>query len=218
MRVFFPVWTKKRGGSFLLCSYPGRISFAGFFSSFFFVIACFEGVFLAGLPGPGDRIEARCTRCNDITGHVIVALVGGEIVKVECRACGSVHKYYPPATPKEAKGKTAVCRVKAGETRKEAVNSFKPTSTPSTAAASPAAVSRAAAKAQKAAEDMEQNWQSTMNMTAASARPYAMNESFAVGDVIDHPKFGSGVVQEIFPPDKMQILFRDGAKMLRCAC
>ena len=157
---------------------------------------------MAGLPGPGDRIEARCTRCNDITGHVIVALVGGEIVKVECRACGSVHKYYPPATPKEAKGKTAVCRVKAGETRKEAVNSFKPTSTPSTAAASPAAVSRAAAKAQK----------------AASARPYAMNESFAVGDVIDHPKFGSGVVQEIFPPDKMQILFRDGAKMLRCAC
>ena len=81
---------------------------------------------MAGLPGPGDRIEARCTRCNDITGHVIVALVGGEIVKVECRACGSVHKYYPPATPKEAKGKTAVCRVKAGETRKEAVNSFKP--------------------------------------------------------------------------------------------
>lgn len=68
---------------------------------------------MAGLPGPGDRIEARCTRCNDITGHVIVALVGGEIVKVECRACGSVHKYYPPATPKEAKGKTAVCRVKA---------------------------------------------------------------------------------------------------------
>ena len=42
---------------------------------------------MAGLPGPGDRIEARCTRCNDITGHVIVALVGGEIVKVECRAC-----------------------------------------------------------------------------------------------------------------------------------
>ena len=88
---------------------------------------------MAGLPGPGDRIEARCTRCNDITGHVIVALVGGEIVKVECRACGSVHKYYPPAAPKEAKGKTSVCRVKAGEARKEAVNAFKPTATPSSA-------------------------------------------------------------------------------------
>ena len=43
---------------------------------------------MAGLPGPGDRIEARCTRCNDITGHVIVALVGGEIVKVEFRRKG----------------------------------------------------------------------------------------------------------------------------------
>lgn len=38
-----------------------------------------------------------------------------------------------------------------------------------------------------------------------------MHESFAVGDVIDHPKFGNGVVQELLPPDKMQILFRDGA-------
>ncbi len=167
---------------------------------------------MAGL-GPGDRIEARCTRCNDVTGHVIVALVGGEIVKVECRACGSVHKYYPPATPKAAKVKTAVCRVKAGETRKEAVNAFKPTTTPSTAAAS-----RPAAKAQKLADDMEQNWQRTMNQTAAASRPYAMNETFAVGDVVDHPKFGSGVVQELFPPDKMQILFREGAKMLRCVC
>lgn len=155
---------------------------------------------MAGLPGPGDRIEARCTRCNDITGHVIVALVGGEIVKVECRACGSVHKYYPPATPKEAKGKTAVCRVKAGETRKEAVNSFKPTSTPSTAAASPAAVSRPPPKRKRPLRTWSQNWQRTMNMTAASAPPYAMNESFAVGDVIDHPKFGSGVVRKSFLP------------------
>ena len=24
-----------------------------------------------------------------------------------------------------------------------------------------------------------------------------MNETFAVGDVVDHPKFGSGVVQEL---------------------
>ena len=172
---------------------------------------------MAGL-GPGDRIEARCTRCNDITGHVIVALVGDEIVKVECRACGSVHKYYPPATPKEPRAKAAVCRVKAGETRKEAVNSFKPTASPSTSAVSPSAVSRAAAKAQKAAEDMEQNWQRTMNKTAAASRPYAMTEKFAVGDIVEHPKFGSGVVQELFPPDKMQILFRDGTKMLRCTC
>ena len=40
-------------------------------------------------------VTEMCIRDSDITGHVIVALVGGEIVKVECRACGSVHKYYP---------------------------------------------------------------------------------------------------------------------------
>lgn len=165
---------------------------------------------MAGLSGPGGRIEARCTRCNDITGHVIVAMVGESIVKVECRACGSVHKYYPPNVPKEAKSKSSVCRVKPGEDRKGAVSATKPATS---------AVTRAAAtKAQKAAEDMEQTWQRTMNLTAASARPYAMTESFAVGDVIAHPKFGNGVVQELFPPDKMQLLFRDGSRLLRCAC
>lgn len=166
---------------------------------------------MAGSLGPGDRIEARCTRCNDVTGHVIVALVGGEIVKVECRACGSVHKYYPPAPPKTGKEKSVVCRVKAGEDRKEAVSSVKSPSGSSTPRQSPS-------KAQKLAEDMEQTWQRSMNLTAAAPRPYAMTETFAVGDIVDHPKFGHGVVQELFPPDKMQILFRDGARMLRCVC
>ena len=56
-------------------------------------------------------------------------------------------------------------------------------------------------------------------MTSESPlRAFSISQSFAVGDVVEHPKFGSGVGQEVFPPDKMQILFRDGAKMLRCAC
>lgn len=167
---------------------------------------------MAGLPGPGDRIEARCTRCNDVTGHVIVALVGGEIVKVECCACGSVHKYYPPSVAKQPKAKSTVCRVKPGEDRKGVVNAVKP------AVSTPSAPRGTAAKAQKAALEIEQTWQRSMNQTLAEARPYSMHESFAVGDVIDHPKFGNGVVQELLPPDKMQILFRDGTRLLRCSC
>ena len=44
-----------------------------------------------------------------------------------------------------------------------------------------------------------------------------MNASFAEGDVVDHPKFGLGVVREVLPPDKIQVLFRDGSRLLRCA-
>lgn len=49
----------------------------------------------------GQRIEARCTRCKDLTGHIVVSMLNGEIAKVECCACSSVHKYYPPAKKKE---------------------------------------------------------------------------------------------------------------------
>lgn len=49
----------------------------------------------------GERIEARCTRCKDLTGHIVVSMLNGEIAKVECCACGSVHKYYPPAKKKK---------------------------------------------------------------------------------------------------------------------
>ncbi len=167
---------------------------------------------MAGLPGPGDRIEARCTRCNDVTGHVIVALVGGEIVKVECCACGSVHKYYQPVAARQPRTKDTVCRVRAGSDRKEAVSAAKP--------ASPASETprHSVSKSQKAALEIEQAWQRSMNETLAEARPYSMHEHFAVGDVVEHPKFGNGVVQELLPPDKMQILFRDGTKLLRCVC
>ena len=171
---------------------------------------------MAGFPGPGDRIEARCTRCNDVTGHVVVALVGGEIVKVECRACGSVHKYYPPVEPKKVRTKASVCRVKAGEDRKDAVNAQK--AVPASTVTRQAPPRGAAAKAQKAAMEMEQSWQHSMNDTLATARPYSMQEPYVIGDVVDHPKFGNGVVQEVFPPNKMQILFRDGVRMLRCSC
>ena len=66
--------------------------------------------------------------------------------------------------------------------------------------------------------EQEQTWQRTLNATLAEPKPYSMQESYDAGDIIDHPKFGSGVVQEVFPPNKIQILFRDGVRMLRCSC
>lgn len=167
---------------------------------------------MAGMAGPGDRIEARCTRCNDVTGHVVVALVGGEIVKVECRACGSVHKYHPPVAVGKAREAASVCRVKPGQDRRNAVAAAAP-SAERKAGTSPAALS----KAQRAAEEQEQSWQRALNVSAATPRPYAMSAAFAEGEVIDHPKFGLGVVREVLPPDKVQVLFRDGSRLLRCA-
>ncbi|HKP87871.1 MAG TPA: hypothetical protein VJZ26_17345 [Blastocatellia bacterium] len=50
-----------------------------------------------------------------------------------------------------------------------------------------------------------------------SSRPvksYDMNNSFSAGDVINHPKFGLGAVEIAFPPNKIEVRFQEGKKLL----
>ncbi len=61
----------------------------------------------------GADIDNQCTKCG-ITTHVVVAVPEGKLAKVECRQCGSVHRFRDP----NKKKKTAV-KKKAG-TRKRA--------------------------------------------------------------------------------------------------
>jgi len=49
----------------------------------------------------GADIAALCSKCGDVW-HVIVAKVGEQIVKVQCKECGGYHRYKSPA------GKAAV--------------------------------------------------------------------------------------------------------------
>jgi hypothetical protein len=41
-----------------------------------------------------------------------------------------------------------------------------------------------------------------------------MNNSFSAGDVINHPKFGLGAVETALPPNKIEVRFQEGKKML----
>ncbi len=42
----------------------------------------------------GGDVETKCGKCGDVREHVIAALnPDGSIAKVECRTCGSNHKY-----------------------------------------------------------------------------------------------------------------------------
>ncbi len=45
-------------------------------------------------------------------------------------------------------------------------------------------------------------------------RPYQTSEVYAVGDRIDHQSFGTGVIERIMSPSKIQVYFPDGQKML----
>lgn len=166
---------------------------------------------------PGQRLEARCTRCRDVTGHVIVALVDGQVAKVECCACGSVHKYYPPEAPaREAKDRAV--RVQAGRERGEAVLARVRKEPIPKEASRPKALSRAEQQTAKLRSELERQWQDALARTPAIPVPYSMNGTFALGGLVDHPTFGVGMVLALTPPNKMEILFREGVKALRCQC
>ena len=57
-----------------------------------------------------------------------------------------------------------------------------------------------------------------MAVTVAAPVAYNMNGTFPLHSLVEHPTFGVGSVVELLPPDKMDVLFRDGMKRLRCVC
>lgn len=45
-------------------------------------------------------------------------------------------------------------------------------------------------------------------------KSYDMNNVFSAGDVINHSKFGLGAVESAIPPNKIEVRFQEGKKML----
>ncbi|MRR53420.1 MAG: hypothetical protein EG822_02770 [Deltaproteobacteria bacterium] len=137
----------------------------------------------------GDIIEAGCTRCKSTLNHTIVAMVGERVVKVECNTCHGVHNYRGPVEKKEK--------------------------TISQAAPKKPSVPRQAKKDPGLAAIEE--WEALkLALNADQAIPYDMTRKFRANDLIHHASFGLGVVKSIIPPNKMEVLFQSGIKLLRC--
>ena len=50
----------------------------------------------------------------------------------------------------------------------------------------------------------------------SEALAYSMTDIYKEGDLLDHPTFGLGVVNETVMPNKIEVLFRQGSKLLIC--
>lgn len=145
----------------------------------------------------GDIIDARCTKCREILNHRIVAMVEGKVVRVECNTCNGVHNYYPPPTAKEVK----------------AAKISKVTKDPSSARTSSAPRS---SKKDPTEADREEWASLKTTMQIDRAQDYDMNGAYRLNSLILHSVFGLGVVKRLILPNKMQVLFQDGIKLLRC--
>ncbi len=119
--------------------------------------------------------------------HRIVAMVGATPKRVLCLTCDSEHNYRAPKTGAAAKVK-----------KKKATK------------ASTARKTGGVRAAQKEAE-----WQELVGDRAdATFRRYNIGTTFKEGDCIDHPKFGPGAVVSLVPPQKINVVFRDGERLL----
>ena len=53
-------------------------------------------------------------------------------------------------------------------------------------------------------------------MNGAEAMAYSMTAAYRVRALINHPVFGLGLVQRVVGPQKVEVLFEDGKKTMRC--
>ena len=56
-------------------------------------------------------------------------------------------------------------------------------------------------------------WMEKMSSTKKKSTPYSMDGKFQVGDIIDHVKFGPGIVEKVVD-DKIDVIFRHEIKTL----
>ena len=135
----------------------------------------------------GADIEALCNKCGDVW-HVVVAKVGANIVKVQCKECHGYHRYRPP--PGSVQKKAPAVRRSRSSSPKRAEGSG-PTRTAS-----------------------EPSIQPDPNKPS---RPYKMSEIYETGEQITHLRFGLGVVENASEPGKIAVVFESGRKFLATA-
>ncbi|MEO8706139.1 MAG: hypothetical protein ABI867_39280 [Kofleriaceae bacterium] len=137
--------------------------------------------------GVGADIEALCSKCGDVW-HVVVAKTGEKIVKVQCKQCSGYHRYKSPhGAPKEAKLPSAIRPAKDGK----------------------------APKAPRASRDPVERFEkpSVAADLTKPARPYRASERFEVGERVDHPNFGQGII-ELSESGKVTVFFATGRRVL----
>jgi hypothetical protein len=128
----------------------------------------------------GADIESLCSKCGDVW-HVVVAKVGEEVVKVQCKQCGGYHRHRSP-NGAASSAKKSEPRPRVARTPRPVVERFE---TPQVAA------------------DLSK-----------PSRTYSPRDKFAIGDRVEHPSFGSGVVEATPEPGKMTVFFAAGRKVL----
>ena len=145
----------------------------------------------------GKDIDALCTRCKLVLGHVIIAVDKGVPVRIKCNTCQTERKWRPTADNKVGGIKATVRRARADK--------------PATAGA------HKASRAHDSTFEREQKWAALRAISEKAGKgelPYEMARTFTLGDAIVHAKFGVGYVSGDVGPNKLTVCFKDAERVL----
>ncbi len=127
---------------------------------------------------------AYCTSCKMDLNHIIVAMKGDRIAKVQCLTCKKEHVYRTPKGATEPQAKTPKVR-KATAEAEDSHHSIE--------------------------AEWEKLMNSHREMPV---KPYSTKGQFGLGDKLSHPTFGEGIVGKLIYPNKLEVIFRTDVKIL----
>lgn len=132
----------------------------------------------------GSEVLSYCTSCKMDLNHVVVAMQGDRLARVQCRTCKKEHAFKAPkgATTPGAKPKRAS---KKKDTAADLVHSIE-------------------AEWEKLMAAHRE----------APIKSYSMKSKFMLGDKLRHPNFGEGIVGKLIYPNKLEVVFRTDVKIL----
>lgn len=137
----------------------------------------------------GDEIDSYCTTCKAVVAHRVFALVDGKVDKVICNTCKKKHKYRP--NPPKSRTKSTKSKAQKSTTTKK-----KTTRT-------------------RRSKDPAVIWEESLSGKDLSrSKPYVTSDEFRQDDIIDHKKFGPGLIVQIMAEGKMEVIFKEGTKLM----
>jgi len=144
----------------------------------------------------GGDVDSWCTKCRMMLTHRIVAMVGPKPARVQCETCHSQHNFRENA-PGETPARAAAS-ARAG----------------SASGPRPARISNVT-RLEQERRDRENLWErACTGRLVSDFIKYSPKESFKMGDLVKHTKFGDGVVLTVIDAHKIEILFRDEPRKL----
>jgi hypothetical protein len=122
--------------------------------------------------GVGADVESWCGRCAELTTHSIVAMVGDEPKQVLCQVCGSRHAHRTAAARRTTTGPSAA----AGGEIEERGRPVDPEA------------KRRAAELRALGEEVA---------AATDVKMFDPKERYKAGQIIVHPEFGRGKIENV---------------------